>query len=160
MDIVRTYGVTVDVHLKSIFWHRHPTVKVKLNDKEQNLTLSQDTFVSFVSEANKDDKFILSVEHYGKTAKDHDVVHNLDTAVVVDRIVLNGIESRRFIWQGLYTPHYEETYVADLQRNGVTLEPVLKNCNYLGWNGVWSLEFTAPVFTWIHQLEHLGWIYD
>lgn len=160
MDIVRTYGVTVDVHLKTIFWDRHPTVKVSLNDRVQALTLDSDTVVSFVAEANKDEKFILTVEHWGKTANDHDVVNNLDTAVVVDRIVLNSIESRRFIWQGLYTPQYDPSYVEDLRRNGVELEPVLKNCNYLGWNGTWTLEFTAPVYTWIHNLEHLGWIYD
>lgn len=160
MDIVRTYGVTVDVYLKAIFWRRHPTVRVSLNDQVKEITVDQDTVISFVAEANKDDRFILSVEHYGKTPSDHDVTDNLDTAVVVERIVLNGLESRRFIWQGLYTPKYDSDYVEDLKRNGVELEPVLKNCNYLGWNGVWSLEFTAPVFTWVHNLEHLGWIYD
>jgi hypothetical protein len=29
----------------------------------------------------------------------------------------------------------------------------------MGWNGRWELNFRVPIFTWIHQLENLGWIY-
>lgn len=31
--------------------------------------------------------------------------------------------------------------------------------NYLGWNGDWVLSFDTPIFTWLHQTQHLGWIY-
>lgn len=157
---MRTYGVTVEIYLKAVSWNRHPTVKVSLNDEVKDLVLDRDTVVSFVKEANKDDTLVLSVEHWGKTSDDHNLMEDLDTAVIVDRIVLNGIESPRFIWQGLYTPHYDVDYIEDCKRRGVELEPVLKNCNYLGWNGTWKLEFSAPVFTWIHKIENLGWIYD
>lgn len=160
MDIERTYGVTVDVHLKAVFWKRSPTVRISLNDKVKELTLDCDTVVSFVAEATKDQTFILGVEHYGKTASDHDVNNNLDTAVIVERIQLNGLSSDRFIWQGQYTPCYDQDYITDQKRCGIELEPILKNCNYLGWNGLWQLEFTAPVFTWVHKIEDLGWIYD
>lgn len=159
MDIERTYGVTVDLHLKAVFWNRLPTATVSLNQDVRQVTVGEDTVVSFVSEAKKDQPYKLSIEHYGKTAQDHDLVNDRDTAIIVDRIVLNGIESKRFVWQGQYTPKYDEAYVIDQKNRGVIVEPVLIFCNYLGWNGIWELEFTAPVFTWIHKLEHLGWIY-
>lgn len=31
--------------------------------------------------------------------------------------------------------------------------------SYLGWNGMWKFQFEIPIFTWIHKLEGLGWIY-
>lgn len=160
MDIKRTYGVTVDLYLKTVLFDRPPTVRVSLNDQVKDLSLDQDTVVSFVAEANHGDILQLTVEHYGKTMADCDPNENLDTAVVIDRININGIESQRFVWQGLYVPEYEKTYVEEQHKNGVELAPVLKPCSYLGWNGVWTLEFTAPVFTWIHKTENLGWIYD
>jgi len=160
MDIKRTYGVTVDLYLKTIQFDRPPTVRVSLNDQVKDLSLDQDTVVSFVEEANHGDILQLTVEHYGKTMADCDPNENLDTAVVIDRININGIESQRFVWQGLYMPKYEKAYVEEQNKNGTELASVLKHCNYLGWNGVWTLEFTAPVFTWIHKTENLGWIYD
>lgn len=160
MDIERTYGVTVDVHLKPISWNRHPTIKVSLNDQVKDVTVDREMTVSFVAEAQQGDQFTLSVEHYGKVPDDHDVTNNLDTAVVVDRITLNGIDSRRFVWEGIYEPQYDPGYVEEYRRNGMELQRQVRHCNYLGWNGVWSMQFTAPVFTWIHNLENLGWVYD
>lgn len=160
MNITKTYGVTVEVYLKAVFWHRWPTVRVSLDNEVKNLVLSEDTMVSFVKEAHKDDVLVLKVEHWGKTPSDHNLVENVDTAVIIDRIVLNGLESPRFVWQGQYTPQYDVDYVKECKNLGIELEPVLKNSNYLGWNGVWCLEFTAPVFAWVHRLENLGWIYD
>jgi hypothetical protein len=37
---------------------------------------------------------------------------------------------------------------------------LLKNHTYLSWNGKWTLTFDVPVFTWIHRVQNLGWIYD
>lgn len=160
MDIKRSYGVTVDVHLKSLYWKRYPTVKVSLNGQVKDVTVDKDMTVSFVTEAQQGDLFTLSIEHYGKIPDDHDTINNLDTAVIVDRITLNGIDSRRFVWEGIYEPQYDESYVEEYRRNGIELQSKIRYCNYLGWNGVWSMQFTAPVFTWIHNLENLGWIYD
>ena len=32
--------------------------------------------------------------------------------------------------------------------------------NYVDWNGIWVLDFTVPVYTWLHKVLGLGWIYD
>lgn len=94
----------------------------------------------------------LTVELHNKTDKDTIVETGQDKAVIVKEIELFGIKSPRFVWQGIYTPNYPE-HMIDQPKE-------LKGQNYLGWNGIWRLEFSAPVFTWIHQIENLGWIYD
>lgn len=83
-----------------------------------------------------------------------------DMAVIIDRVVFNDIESPKFAWAGVYEPRYPEPWASEQQALGQILEPKLTNHTYLGWNGTWSLQFTTPIFTWIHQLQSLGWIYQ
>lgn len=70
------------------------------------------------------------------------------------------IQSPRFVWQGIYRPCYPEPWASQQRALGVDLKDELYNTDHLGWNGTWSLKFSVPVFTWIHQVENLGWIYD
>ncbi len=94
----------------------------------------------------------LAVEFLNKQDTDTDLINNRDKAVVINAIEFFGIESPRFVWAGEYRP----TYPTHMKSQPA----ILKYQNYLGWNGVWYLDFTVPIFTWIHQVEDLGWIYD
>jgi len=67
-----------------------------------------------------------------------------DKAVIVKKIVIEGYEFDNFLDQGVYYP----------------VGRCHLNSNYLGWNGEWRLEFTTPIFTWLHKTQHLGWIYE
>jgi hypothetical protein len=102
----------------------------------------------------------LTIEFTNKKDTDTNLVTGVDKAVVVDRIVLNDIQSPGFVWAGVYYPKYPEPWAAEQHQAGHALNPLLKSHNYLGWNGKWTLTFTAPVFTWIHNIENLGWIYS
>lgn len=102
----------------------------------------------------------LAVNFTNKKDTDTDMVTGADKAVIVDRVIFNDIESPRFVWNGVYCPDYPEPWATEQRQAGHTLEPLLKSYNYLGWNGQWSLTFTTPIFTWIHQVEDLGWIYN
>ena len=81
--------------------------------------------------------------------------HNM--AVIVDQVEFFGITDARFVWAGVYTPKYPEPWYSQQ-----TSPPPAKlpQHNYMGWNGVWRLDFDVPVFTWIHQTLSLGWIYS
>lgn len=81
-------------------------------------------------------------------------------ALTIQNFALGQIQSERFLWQGVYTPRYPEPWASEQSQQGIKLKSRLRNTDHLGWNGVWQLEFTVPVFTWIHQIENLGWIYD
>jgi hypothetical protein len=81
-------------------------------------------------------------------------------AVVIDRISFFGISDPRFVWAGTYEPVYPEPWATQQRNAGVELAPRLTAHSYLGWPGKWTLTFTVPVFTWIHKIQNLGWIYD
>jgi len=90
---------------------------------------------------------------------DTDTLGDKDKAVVVDHISFFGISSPRFVWHGKYQPLYPEPWASQQTAQGVVLAKTLEGNNYIGWNGTWFLEFTCPIFTWIHQIEDLGWIH-
>lgn len=80
-----------------------------------------------------------------------------DTAVIINRVTVEGITVDRFLWSNKYYPRYPEGYK---KSNADVLENVIACATYMGWNGVWKFEFETPIFEWIHRLENLGWLYD
>lgn len=81
-------------------------------------------------------------------------------AVQIKELRMNGVLDPKFIWQGIYRPIYPEPWATQQKQAGNDLAREISNTDYLGWNGTWTLEFTSPIFTWIHQVQDLGWIYD
>jgi hypothetical protein len=96
----------------------------------------------------------LTLEYMGKTNKDR------DQAIEIDFINFEGIKADRFVWAGEYTPKYPEPWASEQHALGIELAEKHYNFKFLGWNGIWKLNFEMPIFTWIHQIENLGWIYD
>jgi hypothetical protein len=88
----------------------------------------------------------LVLEHHSKSDKDP------DTAVIIRRIEFYGISDPRFIWAGTYYPVYPSHY-SDQKSSR-------PGQDYLGWNGTYVLEFRVPVFSWIHQIQDMGWLYQ
>jgi hypothetical protein len=82
------------------------------------------------------------------------------SALMLHDVSMYGISDKRFIWRGIYRPRYPEPWASQQIASGVVLEKELRNTDYLGWGGTWTLEFSAPIFTWIHQVQGLGWIFD
>ena len=99
----------------------------------------------------------LTVRFLNKKDQDTVVEKGLDKAVIIESVSFVGIESQRFVWSGIYTPQYPEPWYSQ-QSSPPPAE--LPSHTYLSWNGVWKLNFTSPIFTWIHQIEGMGWIYD
>jgi hypothetical protein len=97
---------------------------------------------------------VLVIEHRNKPHSDP------RTELIIESISFNGITSPKFAWQGVYTPSYPEPWATEQRNLGHTLAPTLTASTHLGWNGQWALTFTAPIFTWIHQVEDLGWIHQ
>jgi hypothetical protein len=141
-------NVDIRVLIKPIWFDRFPTCRIGINDELHELVLVEPTWVNLKHSGSN---ATLKIEHYGKTNADTNIKTNEDTAIVVEQIHFNEITSPKFIWQGIYYPSYPQH---------VSGESELKFHNYLGWNGVWCLDFTLPIYTWIHQVEDLGWIYD
>lgn len=120
-----------------------PNVKLKVKDQITDALLLTQTTFDFQFDADSPAYF--QIEHYGK--KDKDPI----TAVKIDSIAFFGISDPKFIWAGTYYPSYPSHYV-----DGAS---AITNTTYMGWNGIYVLEFTVPVFTWMHKLQGLGLIY-
>jgi hypothetical protein len=160
MGIDRIYHVDVSVLLKPVISDRRPTCRIGLNDNLIDVILDQEKWFNFTYSGPIDSKIKLIVEHYGKTDADTNIQLDTDVAVILEQIKFNDITSPKFIWLGKYRPNYSSSYIKTCQTNGITLSPELTSMSYLGWNGIWTLEFTLPIYTWIHRVENLGWIYD
>lgn len=92
--------------------------------------------------------------------KNNDTTDGKDKAIKIDRIIFNGIDCEKYVWQGMYRPVYPEPWAAQQKQSGKKLDAVVKTATYLGWNGQWTLTYSSPIYTWIHKIKNHGFIYD
>lgn len=119
-------------------------------DKDQRLlTVDQPTTINFDYTAKTHSQLI--VELINQQAQE---------GVEIVGVSLFDITDPKFAWTGVYTPIYPEPWATQQQNQGVVLKQHLCPHTYLSWPGKWTLTFTVPVFTWIHQVQDLGWVYD
>lgn len=139
--ITEMYSVNITLLLKPI---GNPKCLIQLGDQRFDLLINheQSIDIDFCGHG----KHVLEIEHYGKD--------NLDptTALIIEDVKLNGISDVKFVYQGVYHPKYPPHLINNSK--------ILPHQNYLSWNGVWQLDFTLPIYTWIHKTLDLGWIYD
>ena len=134
------YPAKINILLRPI---GKPKCRISVNGQIKDIIVEQEQLISFKIQGNGSVK--LSIEHYGKLDSDP------STALIIEQIEFNEITSPKFVWAGVYYPIYPKH---------MTGASELKSHNYLSWNGVWQLEFTLPIYTWIHKTLDLGWIYD
>ena len=134
--------------------HNNPMIKLMLNDNLIFEGILKTDQVFHISTELSVGQHHLTLEYTGKTNKVS------DQAIEIDYIDFEGIKADRFVWAGEYTPDYPEPWVSEQRAAGIKLPIKRRNIKYLGWNGIWRLDFDMPIFTWIHQFENLGWIYN
>ena len=126
-----------------------PNIRVGINGDFFPLTLDQTETINFELESEKECQ--LTIELVDKRDQE---------AVVVESVSFFGIDDPKFVWKGIYEPKYPEPWATEQRDQGVVLKPQLCPHTYLSWPGKWTLTFTVPVFTWMHKIQDLGWIYD
>jgi len=134
------YRVQMRLRLRPI---NQPRILITAGSKsiDQTLTTTQDFDFDFVT----CDHALIKVHHVDKLDSDP------DTAVEIVSVSFFGITDPQFAWAGVYTPEYPPHWTGPKELPGQT---------YLGWNGVWQLKFSVPVFSWMHQKLNLGWLYQ
>ena len=152
------YPVKLSITLRPVWHAEPPRVRVTVNHQVQELDLVEITTLKFNFES--DCACDLVVEFLNKQDSDTVPEHNLDKAVVIESVSFFGINDPKFVWAGVYEPRYPELWATEQQSHGVVLQKQLTNQSYMGWNGKWTLTFEVPVFTWIHKVQNLGWIYN
>lgn len=139
-------------------WHQDPPlISIGIDNDCRVTALDQTTTFDFEFETNGQCQFM--VELLNKNDSDSIPELGLDKAVILDNLSFFGIADPKFIWSGVYEPKYPEPWATQQRSQGTELKSQLRNHTYLGWPGKWTLTFTVPVFTWIHETQNLGWIY-
>lgn len=143
--------------LSAIWWQERPAVTLWLDEIqlwqgefEDDLTIPWDAVVL-------PGPHRLCVEFTNKKDSDNDPTTGKDKAVMLKNLEFFGIGDPRFIWSGTYRPVYPEPWC---RQQSVAPSTTLTNQDRLSWNGQWQLDFTVPIFTWMHEKLDLGWIYD
>lgn len=134
------YHVVMSMRLRPI---NQPRVLITVGSHkiDQQLLSTQDFEFDFVAT----NPVIVQVHHVDKLDSDP------STAVEIVSMSFFGITDPKFAWAGVYTPKYPAH---------ITGPAELPSQTYLGWNGTWTLEFSVPVFVWMHQTLNLGWLYQ
>ena len=149
------YPVKLNIRLRPVWHDNPPEINIGINDDIKKIILSEEQIFEF--EFTADNASTLLVEFLNKTDADTVPDKDLDKAVIIESVGFFGINDNRFAWAGIYEPEYPEPWYSEQQ---IKPEPLLKSHTYLSWNGKWTLTFDLPVFTWIHRMQNLGWIYD
>ena len=132
---MKSYQVKVSVLLEPV---GSPMVNVSCGGQSKTLRLfTTASWVDFEFTQTVGDAQLI-VEMFNKEPNDS------TTAVIVKSVKLNGIEHIQHTFKGIYYP--------------IDKDPVQDT--YIAWNGQWILNFSVPVYTWMHQVQGLGWIYD
>jgi len=157
MNTATTYLNRINITLEPIWHDEPPVVRVGIDNELQEMEL-RETMTFMLDFDATAENYNLIVEFINK--KDGDTRGNLDKAVVIKNIEIFGISDPRFIWQGVYEPKYPKAWLKEQKKLKKAPPPLLKNHTYLGWNGVWRMKFSVPIFTWVHSVQNLGWIYS
>jgi hypothetical protein len=143
------YNTQFNIHLRP-HGKQAPVICCGFNNQTNTLILSDDVQLFFdIDLPNGSNKFVLEF-----TNKTNDTP---DMAVEIVAVTFEGMTLDRFKWASQYYPKYPEPWASEQTD---TLPEFHTSATYLGWNGRWELEFGTPIFTWIHRLENLGWIYS
>ena len=143
-----THLVKLAVALQAVHNDRALPVQIGIDNNLTVITLEDSTTVNFEFDAV--DICCLTVELLDKQDQE---------AVIVQDVSFFGIQDPKFAWAGVYEPRYPEPWATQQRDQGVVLKQHLSPHTYLSWPGKWTLTFDVPVFTWIHRVQNLGWIY-
>jgi hypothetical protein len=147
------------ITLESIFWRDRPRIEVGIDSKllwSGDLAMTKTIEIDLILVRGHHD---LWVKFLNKTDDDCVPEQQLDKAVKITNVDFFGIHDQRILYRSLYYPQYPELYQKTCTQQGIALQPEI-HANYLGWNGIWRLNFRTPIFVWLHQILDFGWIYD
>jgi hypothetical protein len=146
----------IKILITSIWFDKKPKIKYGIDDVVINdIEVNQPITLTFQDKLSNG-KHIFWIDFYNKENSDCVPEQNLDTAIIIESVIIENLNLDRFKWAAKYYPRYPKL----LKLKQPNLESVRDSATYLGWNGIWKLEFEMPIFTWIHQLDNLGWLYE
>lgn len=149
----------IDISLKPVHWRDFPEIEICWDDDVLFRGELDHEHVKTFNVSGTVGAHRLSVEFYNKNDSDTVVDKNLDKAIIINGVGFESMWFDSFMHSARYWPTYPDAYRRTCEQQGIVLEPSIAS-NYLGWNGKWVLPVEFPIYTWIHETENLGWIYE
>lgn len=144
------YKTTIAFDLIPTYWSDLPKVKIRFNNKEEKLELSETTRIELVEELVPGN-YLLEVEFFDKP--EHSTQGSKDQMLTIDNLSVNGITHKKLLYAGIYHPIYPEPWASQQQ----DLKDSLPAITTMGWNGTWRLDISIPAFIWCHDTIGLGY---
>jgi len=146
------FNLDVEITVVPRWWRTKPVITYGVDSQTIDTVELTDILVIKVNQNLKNGSHVFWIEFDNKDYNDCVLEKNLDMAIEIHEVKFENLSLDRFKWTGNYRPKYPRDYPDK--------KPVIESATYLGWNGRWELPFTTPIFTWIHRLENLGWLYE
>ena len=149
------------LEIYSAYFKNPPIVDIKNGDnsyfnKEITSTERQPTVIEFEHNCENNKTYTLNLIRSGKTIRDTVVKDNkiiADQMLYLKYIEIDEIDLGALIYEGVYTPIYNERWASQQAEAGIKLPKTIKNSPSMGHNGTWAFTFTSPFYMWL--LEHL-----
>lgn len=152
----KKYHTHIELEVVPIYHQDPPLIAYGSNGTIINhLTLSHSCVLRFAFDLTPGTHSVF-VDFLNKTDADCIPDQGLDKFVTIDSITINKICLPKFNWAATYQPEYPEPWRSQQMPPPPAVQ---QGSSRLSWNGRWQLNFNAPVFTWIHQIESMGWIW-
>ncbi len=150
------------LELNATMWDQPPHAEILINDKlhfageitgdEKNPDLIE--FEHVLTEGND---YTLIIKRSGK-GKNQTIVNDKgdilkDQLLNIKSIEIDEIDIGALVYEGTYTPDYQEPWATQQRESGVELPESFKNVTKMGHNGVWQFSFQSPFYVWL--LENL-----
>jgi hypothetical protein len=126
-----------------------PQIQCFLNNQKINTISLSTTKKLFFDLSLVKGKHELTIDFFNKLENDP------DTAVEINYVRIESFTLESLLWNNKYYPRYPKHLLEQKK-----LPEFYQSSTYMGWNGIWQFEFEVPIFTWIHKLENVGWIFD
>ena len=152
---IKKHNALIELDVVPEFHSTVPSIICGIDDQLENKIIDKPTTLTFDLALDQGPHRLI-VELIDKTNADTIPHLNLDKTITIKDLRIYGISFTPFLWQATYTPIYPEPWYSQQDPT-----PPAKHfgTTTLGWNGRWQLDFTSPVFTWVHQTEKMGWIW-
>jgi len=150
------------LELYATMWDKPPHAEILINDKSYfkgDITATEDKtdVIEFEHEFTEGEKCELIINRSGKD-KGQSVVNDKgdllkDQLLHIKSIEIDEIEIGGLVFEGVYTPEYQEPWASQQREAGTELKESFKNVTAMGHDGTWRFKFESPFYMWL--LENL-----
>ena len=131
---------------------------IKVNNTEYYNGIVQDKRTINFTVDNLDKKQELTITLTNKSSNKDTVLKNgkivMDKLVKIEKIVLDEVNIKKFIFEADYKPIYPEPWATQQREQGKELLSNIPNSNSLGFNGTWTLYYENSPIYYFAQKRH------